>query len=230
MTMKIEYVWLDNGCCDENGMGIDVFIALSDGRKGFFCLDSKKDDPLFAEIIANRANSDAKTDGDGVYWENGARLSLDEILDALELFPSDDDDEVPEAAPRTRETLSVRGNAPCAREREWREMKPRIIELSEGKLELVAGGTAAGITGCHFEPALPLQHDASGVAIRVRCSANCYIPTGTFTEKRCICHGTDRCVGAMHTVEKYGDGVYVASPAHEYGHADSGKLIHGLMD
>ena len=89
-TMKIEYVWLDNSGCDENGMGIDLFVHLSGERRGFVCLDFKKDDPLFAEIIANRASSEARTDGACVYWENGARLSLDEILDAFEPFLLED--------------------------------------------------------------------------------------------------------------------------------------------
>ena len=230
--MKIKYVWLDNGCCDENGMGIDVHISLSNGQSGTICLDSKKSDPLFARIIAGTAGSEAQTDGERVYWENGASLSMDYVLGALEPSPPDGATINSDGPTTLRKLVLTRNNPVHKREKKWREIKKETIELSEEKLEMVAGGSAgADIAGCHFEPFMPIQHEASGLTIRVRCKANCYIPTGVFTEKRCVCHSTDRCVGSMHTVEKR-DGsaeVYIASPSNEYGHSGSGKLIYDLI-
>ena len=89
--MKITYVWLDDGCCDKDGMGIEVHVSLSEERSGTVCLDAKKGDPLFADIICGQANGEAKTDGERIYWENGASLSLEEVLDALSPFPSEED-------------------------------------------------------------------------------------------------------------------------------------------
>jgi hypothetical protein len=57
-----------------------ISVELENGSIVVLELTTKLDDPLFAQI---RDLSRPRTDGDRVYWANGASLTLDEILELL---------------------------------------------------------------------------------------------------------------------------------------------------
>ena len=63
---------------DEHSQSISV--ELENGSIIILELTSKLDDPLIAQI---RELSRPRTDGNRVYWTNGASLSLDELLEML---------------------------------------------------------------------------------------------------------------------------------------------------
>ena len=70
-NVKIKEVWLNTGCCDDNGRGAILDIDLSNGQCIMLSLDGKISDPLFAEILLGRCREAPKTDGGHVYWKNG---------------------------------------------------------------------------------------------------------------------------------------------------------------
>ena len=57
-----------------------ISVELANGSIIVLELASKHDDPLFAEI---KELFRPKTDGERVYWANGASLTLDEIMEKL---------------------------------------------------------------------------------------------------------------------------------------------------
>ncbi len=57
-----------------------IIVELDNGAVMMLELASKLHDPLFAEI---QTLCLPRTDGERVYWSNGASLSLDEILELL---------------------------------------------------------------------------------------------------------------------------------------------------
>lgn len=63
---------------DEQSQSISV--ELENGSIILLALTPKLSDPLFAQI---RELSLPRTDGDRVYWANGASLTLEEILNIL---------------------------------------------------------------------------------------------------------------------------------------------------
>ena len=81
---KIKSIWLDTGCCDENGMGAALTVDLENRASVMIYLDSKIGEPCFADILFGRYRDKPKTDGQRVFWDNGANLSLDEIMDILQ--------------------------------------------------------------------------------------------------------------------------------------------------
>ena len=81
--IKIKSIWLDNACCDENGMGMVLNVDLNNGSSIMLCLDSKANEPLFCDVVRGKCG-EPKTDGDSVYWENGARLSLHDMIATLQ--------------------------------------------------------------------------------------------------------------------------------------------------
>ncbi len=64
-----------------------ISIELANGSIILLDLDIKKTDPLFAQI---KDLSKPNTDGEKIFWLNGASLSLDEILELLESDSSND--------------------------------------------------------------------------------------------------------------------------------------------
>ena len=58
-----------------------ISIELENGSIIILELSPKQGDPVFAEI---RELSRPRTDGERVYWSNGASLTLDEIMEMLE--------------------------------------------------------------------------------------------------------------------------------------------------
>ncbi|GHU80019.1 hypothetical protein FACS1894191_4240 [Clostridia bacterium] len=82
--VKIRGVWQDAACCDEHGMGIALNVDFDNSAVIFVYLDSKADDPLFTDIFSGKCDVQPKTDGDRVYWETGASLTVPEIMDMLQ--------------------------------------------------------------------------------------------------------------------------------------------------
>ena len=62
--------------CD--GEPEELIIDLDNGNVIMLTLKSKNNDPLFNEIIMGRLTP--QTDGDQIYWSNGASLTLEEII------------------------------------------------------------------------------------------------------------------------------------------------------
>ena len=58
-----------------------ISVELANGSIVILELAQKQSDPLFAEI---KELSHPRTDGERVYWTNGASLTLDEIMELLE--------------------------------------------------------------------------------------------------------------------------------------------------
>ena len=81
--VAIKDVWLDDACCDEKGMRVSLYVYLHNGASMIIYLDSKACEPLFFDILKGRCDTRAKTDGSRVYWENGASLTLEEMIDML---------------------------------------------------------------------------------------------------------------------------------------------------
>lgn len=74
---------MDNACCDNRGMGITLNVYLNNGAGIAFLLDSKANEPLFHDVVMNKC-APPQTDGERVYWENGASLMLQEMLALLQ--------------------------------------------------------------------------------------------------------------------------------------------------
>ena len=82
---RIESVYVDAAQADAlTGKGIYLIVDLYNNGSISVSLDSKADDPLFAENNRDRRCYEAKTDGSRVYWPNGASLTLDEIIALLQ--------------------------------------------------------------------------------------------------------------------------------------------------
>ena len=81
---RIKEIWMDDSCCDERGMGIVLYIQLHNGEGIMISLDSKVDEPLFRDVLNGNCKSEPQTDGERVYWENGASLSIQEMIAMLQ--------------------------------------------------------------------------------------------------------------------------------------------------
>lgn len=77
---KIVSVITDNTERDLRIMFDEITIELDNGVRINLTLKPKQGDPKFAEIWEL---SIPKTDGDRVYWPNGASLTVDEIIAML---------------------------------------------------------------------------------------------------------------------------------------------------
>ena len=88
---KIMEIWMDDACCDECGMGIVLFVHFQNGEGIFVSLDSKVDEPLFRDVLKSKCRDRPQTDGERVYWENGASLSVQEMLAMLKSGINDGD-------------------------------------------------------------------------------------------------------------------------------------------
>jgi hypothetical protein len=82
--VKIRGVWQDAACCDERGMGIALNVDFDNSAVILVYLDSKADDPLFADIFSGKCETQPKTDGERIYWETGASLTLQELMAILQ--------------------------------------------------------------------------------------------------------------------------------------------------
>jgi hypothetical protein len=63
--------------------GAVMIIHLENNGCVFLPLESKAGDPAFDVLRDDKRLFDVKTDGDSIYWPNGARLTFDEIMEML---------------------------------------------------------------------------------------------------------------------------------------------------
>lgn len=77
---KISYVAT---CADPGGgrFGTLLDIHFDNGQILLLSLKEKQDDPAFLRLYHNGELNRPKTDGDSVYWKDGSRLSLREIIE-----------------------------------------------------------------------------------------------------------------------------------------------------
>ena len=80
---KITEIWMDDACCDEHGNGNVLYVHFQNGEGIIVNLDSKADEPLFNDVLNNKCCDKPQTDGEHVYWANGASLSIGEMFDML---------------------------------------------------------------------------------------------------------------------------------------------------
>ena len=80
---KITEIWMDDACCDEFGMGILLYAHFQNGEGIIVSLDSKVNEPLFSDVLNSACRDRPQTDGERVYWENGASLSVNELFAML---------------------------------------------------------------------------------------------------------------------------------------------------
>jgi hypothetical protein len=81
----IQSVWIDDSGCNMEGIPTYLGVNLMNGHNAMLSLSltSKAADPLIAEIIAGKCDTKPQTDGERIYWENGACLTIDEIMTML---------------------------------------------------------------------------------------------------------------------------------------------------
>lgn len=77
---KISYVAT---CADPEGgtLGTLLDIHFHNGQVLLLSLKSKQDDPDFLRLYRNGKLSFPETDGEGIYWRDGPRLSLSEVME-----------------------------------------------------------------------------------------------------------------------------------------------------
>ena len=83
MAIKIKSIFLDDAGCDSCGMGIVLNVDLTNGSYFSVFLDSLVNKPLFCDVILNKCGK-PKTDGERVYWKNGASLTIKDMLAILQ--------------------------------------------------------------------------------------------------------------------------------------------------
>lgn len=79
---KISYV---AACTDprEGTLGILLDIHFSNGQILLLSLKSKQDNPAFLRLRRNGELFRPQTDGENIYWHNGPKLSLPEIMEMV---------------------------------------------------------------------------------------------------------------------------------------------------
>jgi hypothetical protein len=66
---------------DGSGLtGILLDIHFNNGQSLLLSLESRQDDPAFLRLYREGALSCPKTDGDIIFWRDGPRLTLEEIM------------------------------------------------------------------------------------------------------------------------------------------------------
>jgi len=63
--------------------GATIIIHLVDKQAIFLSLEPKANDLPFSSLREGNKLFDVKTDGNSIYWTNGARLTFDEIMEML---------------------------------------------------------------------------------------------------------------------------------------------------
>lgn len=63
--------------------GAAVIIHLDNSQTIFFSLETKACDPEYIALRQEKRLFDVKTDGDSIYWRDGPRLSIGEIMEML---------------------------------------------------------------------------------------------------------------------------------------------------
>jgi len=83
VSVKINRIDADELFCPKNGIGYTIFVYLTNDTNIGFTLDSMLDDPLFYEAAMSRCGKPS-TDGERIYWRNGASLSLHQIFSMIQ--------------------------------------------------------------------------------------------------------------------------------------------------
>ena len=63
--------------------GAVLIVHLNNNGSIFITLESKADDPAFDVLRDDKRLFAVKTDGESIYWEDGPRLTFDEIMEML---------------------------------------------------------------------------------------------------------------------------------------------------
>ena len=63
--------------------GSAITINLANDQTIFLSLESKAGDPAFDILRDEKLLAAVKTDGESIYWQDGPRLTLDEIMEML---------------------------------------------------------------------------------------------------------------------------------------------------
>ena len=101
-------------------------------------------------------------------------------------------------------------------------------EIPEGILEEVTGGSIKYKNGrdCYFEPSNPVKYEIRGGVLRAECKSRCIaFPF----DASCSCRGIDRCIDRWHTIEKFSETTYVASPQGQFNHNEQRKWVNGVI-
>lgn len=64
--------------------GAALMINLDNNGTIFVSIESKADDPAYAAFRYNKRLPEPITDGESVYWPDGPRLTLSEIMEMLQ--------------------------------------------------------------------------------------------------------------------------------------------------
>ena len=81
--LKITSVQVDDALCDESGIGIILFVDFNNGTGISFPLNAKANEPLINNVMKGMGGQYA-TDGKRVYWQNGASLSIPEMMSIVQ--------------------------------------------------------------------------------------------------------------------------------------------------
>lgn len=82
--LRIKKVWVDDAFCDSQGRGMMLDVVFANGSGIHLLLDSKADEPLFCDVALNKCGAPI-TDGERIYWQNGATLTICEMLEMVQV-------------------------------------------------------------------------------------------------------------------------------------------------
>ena len=63
--------------------GAAVIIHLDNTQTLFFSLENKVIDPEYIALLKGKRLFEVKTDGESIYWPDGPRLSIGEIMEII---------------------------------------------------------------------------------------------------------------------------------------------------
>ena len=63
--------------------GVSMIVHLDNTQVLFLSIESKADDPAYEALNNDKRLFAVKTDGDSIYWMDGPRLTLDDIMEML---------------------------------------------------------------------------------------------------------------------------------------------------
>ena len=63
--------------------GVSMIVHLDNTQVLFLSIESKAGDPAYEALHNDKRLFAVKTDGDSIYWMDGPRLTLDEIMEML---------------------------------------------------------------------------------------------------------------------------------------------------
>jgi hypothetical protein len=67
----------------------EIIITLDNGNVIMLTLKHKRNEPLFDEVVTEHLTP--QTDGGRVYWQNGASLTLEDIIEMVRAETGEDD-------------------------------------------------------------------------------------------------------------------------------------------